>query len=715
MRIKRLVISLAYAASALAARTPVFDAPRAYLLGSSPAGVAIGDFNGDGIQDLAVPIYATESGVVSILLGKGDGQFQPPVHYNVDWGAASVAVGDFNGDGKLDLAVGTNNFYSANGSNVSIMLGNGDGTFLAPMPYSVQYNPLFVAVADLNHDGKLDLAVVNELSNSVSILLGNGNGTFQNQVTYAVGTQPYSLAVGDFNRDGVLDLAVANEASGNLSILFGNGDGTFQSQVTVTVGANPNSIVAGDFNEDGKLDLAVTLDGSARSSSLVAILVGNGDGTFRRPSHYSAGRSPDSVAVGDLDGDGHLDLAVASTGTYTVTVLLGKGDGTFQTAANDTPGGTFVAIGDFNGDGTPDLVVSPGPEVAILLGKGKGAFQNVPSYDAGLGPYAVAAGDFNHDGLTDLVIANNGPFANGGNTVSVLLGKADGSFQKPVAYTLGYDPSSIAVGDFTGHGNLDVVVSNSHGTPGTFSYLRGNGDGTFQAQVSYSVPGCAGRLTSGDFNGDGKLDVAISSCANGVQIFLGDGNGRFQSPPLSVAVTNPGFLATGDFNGDGKLDLAVSASPNVAILRGNGNGTFQPAVYYPMKSAGSIAVADFNGDGKLDLVVSNYYSNDTVAILLGNGDGAFQAAKNYLGGGGAGALAVADFNGDGDLDLAVTNRNCVSILIGDGHGAFLLPQNFAVGADPEAIAAGTFGKNQSVGVAVANNESGVTIMLGASR
>jgi hypothetical protein len=212
---------------------------------------------------------------VSILLGNGDGTFQPAVNYAVVNEPVSVAVGDFNGDGKRDLAVAN---YGGFRGRISILLGNGDGTFQPAVDYAVD-SPTFVAVADFNGDGKRDLAVTNYDLYTVSILLGDGHGTFQLAGSYAVGIHPRSVAVGDFNGDGKRDLAVANwDYSLTLSILLGNGDGTFQPAVDYAVGSLPSSVAVGDFDGDRKPDLAVA------NGSVVTILLGNGDGTFQSAS-----------------------------------------------------------------------------------------------------------------------------------------------------------------------------------------------------------------------------------------------------------------------------------------------------------------------------------------------------------------------------------------------------------------------------------------------
>jgi hypothetical protein len=352
-----------YPASVSAARTEIvnalpsdgFSAAVNYATGTQPDSVAVGDLNGDGKADLAVANYGPN---VSVLLGNGDGTFQTAVQYAVGSSADSVAVGDFNGDGRADLAV-------ANGTNVSVLLGNGDGTFQTAVDYAVGGSTFSIVVGDFNGDGKADLAVANYGPN-VSVLLGNGDGTFRTGVNN-VGGYPFSIVVGDFNGDGRADLAVANFYGNNVSVLLGNGDGTFQTAVQYVVGTYPDSVAVGDFNGDGRADLAVTNEYGTN----VSVLLGNGDGTFQTAVNYAVGGYPFSIVVGDFNGDGKADLAVANYGNN-VGVLLGNGDGTFQTAVQYAVGThpDSVAVGDFNRDGRADLAVANlnSASVSILLG-----------------------------------------------------------------------------------------------------------------------------------------------------------------------------------------------------------------------------------------------------------------------------------------------------------------------------------------------------------
>ena len=326
----------------------------------------------------------------------------------------SIALGDFNGDGILDMAVA-----NSGDNTLTILLGKGDGTFTttASSPQTGTY-PSFVTVGDFNRDGKADLAVANRDSSNVTILLGNGDGTFTAAASSPeTGYLPQSMAVGDFNGDGMLDLAVLNPGVNTVTILLGNGDGTFTaSPLSSQTGSQPRSLVSGDFNGDGSLDLAVT----NTAANTVTILLGNGDGSFAAAPSPATGTYPYAAAVGDFNLDGKLDLAVANEFSGSVTILLGNGDGTFtETTASPSAGSTPVAVSvaDLNRDGKPDLVVANGSSgtITILLGNGDGTFGLATSPSAGSDPVSIAVGDLNGDGIPDLAVANTY-----GNNVSVL-------------------------------------------------------------------------------------------------------------------------------------------------------------------------------------------------------------------------------------------------------------------------------------------------------
>ena len=345
----------------------------------------------------------------------------------------AIVVGDFNNDGNLDYLVA-----SLNTSTATIMLGNGSGTFTAAtqggQPYSppAGSSPEAAVVADFNGDGNLDIAFANSASNGVTVLLGNGDGTFTAAANPAV-AYGAAIAVGDFNADGIPDLAVSNNPSGYaVTILLGNGDGTFKVGSSVAVpqwSVTPQGIVAMDFNGDGKADLAVTSANTNSSNYVVTILLGNGDGTFTLGQAYNTGNGDQSIVGGDFTGDGIPDLAVANYYDATVTILVGNGDGTFgapaaQVALPATGAGPFAIVaGDFNNDGKLDLATANfhASTVTILLGNGDGTFTAASSVPAtGSGPDGIVAGDFNGDGLLDIITANYQTTAQ-----SILLGSTN--------------------------------------------------------------------------------------------------------------------------------------------------------------------------------------------------------------------------------------------------------------------------------------------------
>lgn len=311
----------------------------------------------------------------------------------------AVIGSNFTTSGNFDLAVAnhTNN-------TVSILLGNGDGTFTSGGTLATGAGPVAEATTDFNSDGIPDLAVVNQTDNTVSIFLGNGDGTFALKGTFPTGKNPVAIVSGDFNGDGHIDLAVLNQTDNTVSILLGNGDGTFQPQTTFATGSSPSAIVASDFNNDGKLDLAVT----NQNANTVSVFLGNGDGTFRNPATLATGNMPVTLVAGqfNLDNSTNADLAIVNQTDDTLLMYLGNGDGTF------TQGQTF-------------------------------ALSVVPS--SGNRPVGITEGDFNVDGLSDLAVTDENA-----NTVSVLIGNGDGTFATPLVLPTGSAPIGLVSGVFLG-------------------------------------------------------------------------------------------------------------------------------------------------------------------------------------------------------------------------------------------------------------------------
>ncbi|MFL6278892.1 MAG: FG-GAP-like repeat-containing protein, partial [Vicinamibacterales bacterium] len=324
----------------------------------------------------------------------------------------AVATGDFNRDGRADVAV-----TYVNSNVVAVRMGNGSGALLSSVPYGVGTAPIAVAAGDVNGDGRADLAVANSGSNDVSVLLASGDGTFASSVAYDAGTSPFAVAIADFNNDGKSDLVVANNSGSDVSILTGIGDGTFNAAVDYDVASGPFGVTVGDFDRDGDADLAV----ADYNVGKVSVLLGNGDATFAAAVHYSTANGASAVTTADFNGDGKPDLAVSNYGANSISVLLGNGNGTFAAAIHYPIGaGPYsVTAGDFNGDGNSDLIAANGDSnnVSILMGNGTGAFQPVLYHPTGgYEPNHLSVADFNADGKTDFVVANTGY-----NAISLIL------------------------------------------------------------------------------------------------------------------------------------------------------------------------------------------------------------------------------------------------------------------------------------------------------
>jgi hypothetical protein len=722
-----------------------FPAPNTFTSGPccpSTVAVATGDFNGDGKLDVVNIDYGSN---LNVMLGKGDGTFQAPITLFIgvsNFFPEAIAVGDFNGDHLLDVAVWATNSTTTS-TQVNIYLGNGAGGFTAGGVYNAPSSSIFnpgpnsIVAADVSGDGKLDLVALTP-NNGVYVFLGNGDGTFKTPVNYGTGTTAgccSGLAVGDLNSDGKLDLAIS--ANDGISILLNAGSGTFATGVYYPSGvsgsATGDGIAIGDLNGDKKPDVVVTNENQG-----VIIFLNQGSGTFKESSVINGVPmgATDNVVLADINNDKKLDIVLVDSAGDLFT-FLGKGTGLFSTGpayplqAQTNGGNYLVAVGDFNGDGTLDLLDTNGFNTnTVSLGRGDGSLQTNPiyAYSTTLLANNIATADFNGDGFPDIAQSLSGG-ANGkiginlgsahgvlgttsqvtastcannlvewvatgdvngdgkadivatmqdatfagcqNNTVAVLTGLGTGKFKTAVYYPTGSiaQEGEVYLVDVNGDGKLDIVTENADGT---ISVLLNKGNGTYNAGTL--ITGMAAInpssifLTFADFNGDGKTDIAVTTNGNisAVYVLLGNGNGTFGTPIATVTPYYPITQAAADFNKDGKADLLVTTTANgctnndrgYAFLKGNGNGTFTPGSIncLPYQSPSIPVVADFNGDGKLDAVIPYFGSTPTGPVVLqGNGDGTFNSSEIFYSGRSVIGAAVADFNGDGMLDVALVN------------------------------------------------------------
>jgi uncharacterized protein (TIGR03437 family) len=526
--------------------------------------------------------------LVTILQAAANAQFTPAAAspFSAGAGPSSVAVGDFNEDGIQDLAIA--NF---GGNNVTVLLGNGTGGFTPATgnPFKVGSEPVSVAVGNFN--GHAGLAIANEGANTITVLVGDGKGGFTQGSPFTVGSEPISVVVGDLNGDGIQDLVVANFGSKNVSVLMGIGGGGFMPASNFIVGNNPSTVAVGDFNGDGKLDLAIANKGS----NTVTVLLANATGGFSEPlgsSPIAVGSAPVSVAVGDFNNDGKLDLVVANEGANNVSVLLGNAMGGFapDPGSSAFPVGSVpfsVTVGDFNMDGKPDLaIVNEGDNtVTVLLGNGMGGFTPAAGspFAVGSAPVSVAIGDFNGDGKLDLAIANKGS-----NTVTVLLNNiyspatvSAASYTAPVA--LGSIVSiygsnlAAAATQATGMplpfilGGTSVTITYSNGAQAALRLLYAG-----PTQINAQIPQSAGlglaTLTVSTASGSQSGPVMLTPVAPGLFSANGTGQGvaaaQFVAYPF-LAVANV-FQCLGAAATCLTVPIDVSAGNSQLVLYGTG-------------------------------------------------------------------------------------------------------------------------------------------------
>jgi uncharacterized protein (TIGR03437 family) len=655
------------------------ESPAAAPAQSTPTGqtnesVALADFNGDGIIDSAV---LTTSGVTVNLLNS-DGTTSSTATYPVAGVGPSILTADFNGDGFADLAI-TETDPSGQG-NVVILLGKGNGTFGPATKFPAGPYAFYVATGDFNGDGSADLAVTNSPSSigtasTVSVLLGNGKGTFASPVSYNVGEFPGTIVAADFNGDGKMDLAALDNAVGvsnyvnKVWVLLGKGDGTFLTAVSTATGTGSGYLAYAVLSQNGRIDLVI----ADEFASAAAIMMGNGDGTFQPPAEYVIGAQPNSIAPAPLAG-GNTLLATADNASASMFYSYVGPDGTvyLPKIQNIGSGPTSIAAADLNGDGQPDLVITDAEagNIYVKLATGSGNFGNPVTYALGSQPGALAIADVNRDGNLDVVAAD----ATG---LDVLLGKGSGALGPVTTFASGGSLSSVAIEDFNADGKPDVAAANP--SSGGVALFLGNGDGTFRSAQTIllaegSVPLSA---VGGDFNGDGNPDliVAFSPADNtqpgGLAVLLGKGNGTFQAPsyiklpgPIIQQITgsaSSAALAVGDLNRDGKLDAITAiqgaGSNQVAVLLGNGDGTFQaPILTNTNTSPPMLVITDQNDDGIPDLLLADCCGLSEASLLFGNGDGSFQPEWQFPSGPNPRAIATADFSGAGFLDAAVIGQ-----------------------------------------------------------
>ncbi|HEX5754585.1 MAG TPA: FG-GAP-like repeat-containing protein [Archangium sp.] len=647
--------------------------------------------------------------------------------------------GDFNGDGHLDLVVAPDS-----NDTVSLLLGLGNGSFEPPLRQTLRYNLNRLATGDLNGDGVEDLVWPDGFGN-LWVARSQGSG-FADPVSYRMSyadlstTPDDSLVLADFDGNGSLDVATIGGSSSapSLGILANAGEGTlggFVGKLSVTTDTR---LAAADLDEDGRKDLLAIGRGWMGSAALLS----NGDGTFRTRNITTP--EADTLRVDDLDGDGHQDLVLVRKDTskeVQVHLLRGDGQGGFSAAVRvdtllDTSGtstGLGLAAMDLDRDGLKDLVVTLEwkDALAVLRGKGAGSFEPAVLLPAGRGPVSLITGDFDGDGLEDMASVQNHSedvrvWRNGPESLS--LGEAPGGalargdfngdgkmdlVSTPVADSVqvhlaggpeglraqtpvpvGGPVWSLTVGHVDGDAALDVVVRRGTGGAMKLGLLLGNGDGTLRPAADIPVGANPSHVALGDVNGDGRTDLVCQVSyqpepgysTQEVRLLLGQGDGTFAAPTVVTTSPNPDALALGDLDKDGALDLVVlqdSPGGGVLLLKGRGDGTFLPPIDVSTSGTGQyggqLVLVDMNGDGFLDIVRSNSHDN-SVHVLTGWGRWMGWSGRSYPAGGNCFSVAVLDFDGDGERDVLCANpgMDSVSLMRGDTYGWLAAPRIFGV-------------------------------------
>jgi len=655
-----------------------------------PESIALGDVDGDGRLDIVTANSFGDN--LTIFLQVEGGGFAEPLSLgdsSVTDAPSSVVVGDVDGDGRLDIASA-----NAGSDTLTIFLQVEGGGFAEPLSLgnsALTGSPVSVALGDVDGDGRLDIASANPGSDTLTIFLQEEGGGFAEPLSLgnsSVTDSPRSVALGDVDGDGRLDLVSANGMSNTLKVFLQEEGGGFGVPLSISdssLAASMSSAALGDMNGDGRLDLIAL----THLPSILTVYIQVEGGGFAEPHSLSDGSVANGLfSVGDVDGNGHLDLVSADFSPNTLTVLLQEEGGGFaepvslgDSSATENP--FSVALGDVDGDGRLDVVsASVGSDAlkVFLQEEGNGFAEPVSlgNFSPDDGPLSVALGDMNGDGRLDAVSANALS-----NTLSVFLQEEDGGFAEPVYLGGGSvtrEPWSVALGDVDGDGRLDIVSASS-GNDSLAIFLQVEGGG-FAAPVvlgDSSVTAYPVSVALADMDGDGRLDlVSANSASQTLTVFFQEEGGEF-AVPLSLgdsSVTNdPESVAVGDVDGDGRLDL-VSAnfgSNTLTVFLQEESGIFAEPTSLSISSFKdgpiSVALGDMDGDGRLDLVSANLYT-DTLTVFIQEEGGGFAgpislslpSATSFTE-----FVAVGDLDGDGHLDLVTVSSmgDTVTFILGD--------------------------------------------------
>ena len=743
-----------------------------------PAAMLVADIDANDHVDVLVVNELFDS--LGVLLGDGDGSFGAATEFLVGDEPTAVAAGLLDAGGDLDVVVS-----NRDSDDVSVLLGTGDGSFAISVPYPAGDAPEDVVLADLDGNGSLDAIVaVGGVDDGVAVLLGNGDGSFAAPTLYPTANNPVAIGIADFDEDGTLDVIVVHrlDNQSNVSVSLGVGDGTLEPATFHGAGNTPVDVVIVDVDGDGHLDIVTAL----RDRPAISILFGDGAGAIGEILELAAGSRPLAIASGDLGSDGLPELVVANSNSNAVTVLSGRARLDWPVAHVFAVGATFPAVGDLNGDLHLDVVTAHGADdtFTIWLGDGSGNMQAAQVINTSPFVNTLTLDDLDANGTLDVITAHgeaidtvDGTTANDGlDGIGVYLGNGAGGIASSLVFAADSAPQKVVTGDINGDDHRDVIVLNGEEFRAlvpdaglgcclfvdilSVSAYLGDGAGNLQVEQEFLLNGVPDRLGIADFDGDGNDDVVADIVENlthvqedppdpppppiefggrnhDIVLMRGSNIATFWpvavverffedfplfSSPLEAPYPPTEVLqgiAVADWNADGLADIVFTEWSNIpgrqgmGIKLGDGNGNFGAAASRFPVTGKDFRLFDMDADGLLDVVSANAAGVQISTATIGGGAEPVAAALDgdYL----PGAMAIGDFNEDGLGDiLQVASDGGVAVRLARAGRSFDVAPAFDIGGEAESLALAHLDADGALDIVTANrNVDSVSIYRGS--